>query len=138
MVLLVGSIKILGTFQYLIYLKCSRNFLKNGIINRRTNETYICLIPQKKKANKVSDFCPISLISFLYKVIVKGLADRRLKVVLPCIISDCQAAFVQGRQIMDAILVASLTVEDWKLNNNKGFLLKLDLEKAQDKVDWNF
>lgn len=70
-------------------------------------------------------------------MIAKVLADM-IKDVLPSIISDCQAAFVHGRQIMNAILVAYETIEDWKLSNRKGLLLKLNLGKAYDKVDWDF
>ena len=47
-------------------------------------------------------------------------------------------AFVEGRQILDAILTASEAVDEWSLRGRKGVLLKLDLEKAYDKVDWSF
>lgn len=78
-------------------LEVFQEFFENGIINKRTNETYICLIPKKKKASKVGDFRPISLTTSLYKVIAKVLAER-LKSVLSHTISDGQAAFVKGRQ----------------------------------------
>lgn len=44
-------------------------------------------------------------------------------------------AFVEERLILDAILIASEAVDDWSLKGKKGVLLKLDLEKAYDKVD---
>lgn len=37
--------------------------------------------------------------------------------------------------ILDAILIASEAVGDSKANKRKGFLLKLDYEKAYDQVD---
>lgn len=77
----------------------------------------------------------LSLPCTKYKIIAKVLAAR-LKKVLPLIIHDSQAAFVEGHQILDAILVASETVGHWKKEKKKGFLLKLDFEKAYDKVDW--
>ena len=113
-----------------------QDFFKNGVINI-CSETYICLIPKKKEACRVSDFRPISLITSLYKIISKVLASR-LKKVLPSIINDSQMAFVEGRQILDAILTASEAVDEWSLRGRKGVLLKLDLEKAYDKVDWSF
>ena len=47
-------------------------------------------------------------------------------------------AFVKGRQILDAIFIASEVVDDRSLKGKKIVLLKLDLEKAYDKVDWSF
>lgn len=46
-------------------------------------------------------------------MIAKVLAGR-LKQVFPQTISDCQTAFVKGRQILDAILVPSTIVEEKK------------------------
>lgn len=113
-----------------------QEFFKNGIVNLRTNETYICLIPKKLQANRVTEFRPISLISSLYKIIAKVLAER-LKKALPYIIDEAQAAFVEGRQILDAILVAAEAVGEWQTSKKKCFLLKLDYEKAYDMVNWD-
>lgn len=90
-------------------------FEKEIIINKCTNETYICLIMKKLRANKVSDFRPISLFSSLYKIISKVLAER-LKKVLPLLIDNSQAAFVEGCHILDAVLVAFETVGDYRSN----------------------
>ena len=43
--------------------------------------------------------------------------------------------FVEGRKILDAILTASESLEEWRANGKKSALLKLDLEKAYNKVD---
>lgn len=58
--------------------------------------------------------------------------------VLPQIISDSRAAFVEGCQILDAILIASESVGHWKREKRKCYLLKLDFEKANNEVDWFF
>lgn len=42
-----------------------QDFFENGIVNSRTNETYICLILKKVRTSKVSDFRPISLVTSL-------------------------------------------------------------------------
>lgn len=57
---------------------------------------------------------------------------KRLKKVLPLIIDNTQAAFVEGRQILDAILAATKAMGDHKLRKKKGPFTeaKLNLEKA--------
>lgn len=76
-----------------------------------TNASFICLIPRKEKSIKIGDFRPISLVTSLYKILAKVLS-RRLRVVLEGTISSAQGAFVQGRQILDVVLVANEVVEE--------------------------
>jgi hypothetical protein len=60
------------------------------------NATFIALIPKKSGAVDLKDFRPISLVSGVYKIIAKVLANR-LKKVVERIISSPQNAFVKGR-----------------------------------------
>lgn len=84
----------------------------------------------------MEDFRPISIITSLYKIVAKVLAEM-LKQALPYSIVDTQAAFVEWRKILDAILVTS--EGDYKARREKDFLLKLDYEKAYyDKLEWFF
>lgn len=62
------------------------------------NVTFIALILKNHGATKVEDFCPIRLVSGVYKIISKVLANQ-LNLVMEQIISKPQNAFVQGRQI---------------------------------------
>ncbi|CAL8991500.1 unnamed protein product [Prunus brigantina] len=90
-------------------MKVMVDFFNCGIINAITNETFICLIPKKKESSKVSDFRPISL-----------------------------GAFVKGRQILDAALIANEVVEECRRLNKSGMVFKIDFEKAYDHVEWRF
>jgi hypothetical protein len=65
-----------------------------------SNCTFIVLIPNVANPQKVSDFCPISFVGCMYKVLTKLLAIR-LKSVINKVISDTQYAFVVGRHILD-------------------------------------
>lgn len=40
-------------------MKVFEEFYEGGIVNGITNETYICLIPEKQDSVKVRDFRPI-------------------------------------------------------------------------------
>lgn len=44
---------------------------------------------------------------------------------------------MEGRNILDAILIASEAVREWNAKKKRGFLLKLDYEKAYNVVDWS-
>ena len=54
------------------------------------------------------------------------------------LIQPSQSAFVEGRQIMDSILIANEVIDSMKKSTKGGLILKLDFEKAFDSVDWNF
>uniref|UniRef100_A0A803PZS1 Reverse transcriptase domain-containing protein n=1 Tax=Cannabis sativa TaxID=3483 RepID=A0A803PZS1_CANSA len=114
-----------------------RAFEKEGRIEGSINETFICLIPKILNSCKVKDFRPISLITSVYKIVAKTLATR-LRGVLGETISETQLAFVEGRQILDSVLIANETVEEYRSRGKKGFVFKIDLEKAYDCVDWDF
>ena len=93
-------------------------FHRSGIINQSTNASFIVLLPKKNMTEKISDFRHISLITSLYKIIVKVLSGR-LRGVLHETIHSTQGAFVQGRQILDAILIVNEIVDEKRRSGEK-------------------
>lgn len=83
------------------------------------------------------DGVPISLVGCIYKIVTKILV-KRLKRVLPNLISKEQSGFLEGRSMLDNILVANELVHDAKYKRKETMIFKVDFKKAYDSVCWAF
>ena len=113
------------------------DFLNNGLSPPNFNETHIVLIPKIKEPKRVSDYRPISLCNVVFRITSKVIA-KRLKKILPSIISDSQSAFVHGRLIIDNVLVEFEAMHhiNQKRSGQKGEMaLKLDMSNAYDRIE---
>nr|XP_009768756.1 PREDICTED: uncharacterized protein LOC104219730 [Nicotiana sylvestris] len=63
---------------------------------------------------------------------------ERLKKVIGKLVDTQQMAFIKGRQIMDAILIANECVDAKMRSKDPGILCKLGIEKAYDHLNWEF
>jgi hypothetical protein len=95
------------------------------------------LIPKQHHSLSFSDFRPISLCNLIYKVISKVISNR-IKPFLERCISAEQLGFLKGRRIQDAIGAAHECIHSIKQKNLKALVMKLDLKKAFDSIDWEF
>ena len=114
-----------------------RELHERGKFVRTLNTTFLVLIPKKGGVDDLRDFIPISLVGGLYKLLAKVLANR-LKKVVSNVVSSTQNAFVEGRQILDVVLIANESIDSLIKRNESGVLCKLNIEKTYDQLSWNF
>lgn len=116
-----------------------QRFFESGYLLRSINHTNIELIPKTDNPTLAFHFRPISLCSVLYKFISKILASR-LKIFLPQIISPMQTGFVPNRLIQENSILAHELMHTIRHKRGRGGLmaLKIDMEKAYDRVEWSF
>ena len=112
--------------------------LQNGELSTSQRQTVIKLIEKKDKDKKlIKNWRPISLFNIDTKLICKVLAERLKKVLLSLIFKN-QTACVNGRFISEGGRLISDILEISDISKIKGFLMRLDTEKAFDLVDHLF
>ena len=67
----------------------------------------------------------------------KALNNRLLRVA-DRLISKNQTAFIKGRFILESVVAAHEIIHDIHKNKERGVVLKLDYEKAYNRVSWSF
>jgi hypothetical protein len=103
----------------------------------RLNFGILSLIPKVLGADLIKQYRPIALINVLFKFISKAVATR-LSPVPHKIIAPSQTAFIKGRLLLDGALSLHEIIHELKSRKTKAVLLKLDFEKAYDRVHWKF
>lgn len=98
---------------------------------------FVALIPKITNPQVLSDFRPISLMGYLYKIISKLLANR-LKKVIDSLISSNQSTFIATRNILDGVMVINEVVDYVKKKKKQCLILKIDFEKTYNSVSWKF
>ncbi|KAL4297071.1 hypothetical protein GQ457_12G031040 [Hibiscus cannabinus] len=124
--------------SYIIQL--CHDLLSRKIDMSCVNATVITLIPKVEDPVRMQQLRPISLCTVVYKIVSKTILNRMKPFLLGCI-SENQSAFLKGRLIFDNILIAHELLHylcSFENGSNKGVALKLDMEKAFDRVEWTF
>ncbi|XP_020683391.1 uncharacterized protein LOC110100294 [Dendrobium catenatum] len=79
-------------------LSACLEFFESGTMDPQWKETVVVLLPKVNNVDLPSKFIPISLCQTIYKIVAKVLMNG-FKGILPRLISEEQAAFVQGCSI---------------------------------------
>jgi hypothetical protein len=101
------------------------------------NSANIALLPKKDGAEAISDFCPISLIHAIAKIIAKMLAWR-LGPLMDDLVSNAQSAFIKRRSIHDNFLYVKNLATRLHKSKTAALLFKLDIRKAFDSIRWDY
>jgi len=112
-------------------------FHVNGSFPKGCNASFIVLIPKVTNPQSLDEYKPISLIGCMYKIVAKLLANR-LKKIMPILIDERQSAFIEGRHLLQSVLIANEVVEEAKRSKKTCLVFKVDYEKAYDSVSWDF
>ncbi|KAJ0238575.1 Reverse transcriptase domain-containing protein [Hirschfeldia incana] len=119
--------------------RCGLEFFQTGVLATGMNDAMLVLIPKLLKPERIMQFRPISLCNVLFKTITKAMM-LRLKKLMPNLIGPAQASFIPGRLSADNIVVVQEAVHSMRRKQGRRgwMLLKLDLEKAYDRLRWDF
>jgi hypothetical protein len=97
------------------------------------NFVIITLLPKKAEAVKIQDFRPICLLNMSFRIFTKVLTNR-INLVAQKVVSPSQTAFLPGRYILEGVVILHETIHEMHRKKKSRVILKLDFEKAYDKV----
>jgi hypothetical protein len=100
------------------------------------NQAYIVLL-KKREATEINDYRPISLIHSFAKLFTKVLATR-LAPLMHQLVKPNQSAFIKGRVIHENYRAVQLSAKLLHRVKKSSALIKVDIAKAFDTVNWSF
>ena len=111
---------------------------ENGTLDvQRLNYSIVTLIPKEPDAKNMRKFRPISLLNCCFKIFTKVLTNR-LALIIGKLIYENQSAFIRGRYILESVVTTHEVLHSVHSSKRQGLVLKLDYEKAFDKVNVEF
>ena len=121
------------------FCKVIKDVFRSQYIPAEINRILLVLIPKTENPISFKMYRPISLCTVAYKTITKIIVNR-LQEILPDLIGPHQTSFVPGRHITENIIVAQEIIHSMRRKKGRqGFMaITVDLEKAYDKLSWNF
>ena len=101
------------------------------------NGNFLTLIQKSEGVDSPGIFRPIVLCNIIYKI-VTNVITKILNPIIPNQISPEQSRFVEGRQIMDGIILVHEVAHSLKTERISGMMPKLNIAKAYNKLSWQY
>lgn len=120
-------------------IKEVKKIFKERKVPKILNRTNVTLIPKIHGPEVIGNYHPISICNTVHKLIPKIIVER-LRLLLDKIISPVQSAFIPGRKGVDNMIILQETIHTISRKRGKvGYMtIKVDLEKAYNKLEWGF
>ncbi|XP_019166605.1 PREDICTED: uncharacterized protein LOC109162339 [Ipomoea nil] len=114
-------------------------FFKTAKMHTNWNNTLLALISKVKHPELITQFRPIILCNVKYKIVTKVITNR-LKNIMPQVVGNEQSSFVPQRQIVDSIATYQELLHTMRTKRGglKAMTVKIDIEKAYDRLSWDF
>jgi hypothetical protein len=112
-------------------------FQEGSLLLFHLNFRTIILLPKKEDAIQIQQYRPMCLLNVSFKIFTK-VGTNRVTKVAHSVVRPTQTAFMPGRHILEGVLVLHRTIHELHHRKLDGVLLKIDFEKAYDKVNWDF
>jgi hypothetical protein len=101
------------------------------------NNALITLLPMVDSPWSIKDYCPISLIHTIGKLISKVLAPR-LATKIDDMVHPSQSAFIKGHVIQDNFKYVQPITKLLRVRKLSTLLFKVDLARSFDSIAWPF
>lgn len=111
------------------------NTLKGDKLRPTMIEALLVLIPKKDMLGNIMQFHPISICNVSFKVLV-----NRLKIIMEKVVSLSQSSFIPRLHIKDNIIICQAMIHTLKnkTERSRGIIIKIDLEKVYNCLEWHF
>ena len=119
------------------YLSLREKWTLDGRSFYLVNQAYMVLLRKKNDASSIGDYRPISLIHSFAKLLTKVLA-RRLASHMKELVKQSQSAFIRTQLIHENYKAVQLSAKLLHRQKIPSALIKVDIAKAFDTVNWRF
>jgi hypothetical protein len=111
--------------------------IEEGSLHEDFTKGYIVLLCKKGDQQYFSNKRPLTMLNVCYKIAAKAY-QLRLVPILQRYITPQQVACLPGRGIHHALLLLSETLHHAEISELDHILVKLDIAKAFDMLEWHF